>query len=206
MSAREEILQRLRAAHATVRLPPSPAIAPLVQGSASPDETLARFELEAAALGVSCYVEQTPDEVRRRVATLVHGVRILSWDADQLPYETSTVLSGVVLGNAPRHEQAAAHVGVTGCDAAIAETASLVLISGPGRSRAVSLLPLTHIAIVERHQLCFSMADAFTTHRHRFGDSASWTVITGPSRTADIELTLTLGIHGPGRLVVVIGP
>jgi L-lactate dehydrogenase complex protein LldG len=111
-----------------------------------------------------------------------------------------------VFARSDRSLQAAAEVGVTGCDAGIAETASLVMFSGPGRSRAVSLLPPMHVAILERRHLCFSMAEMFSTHRGRLCEAASCTIITGPSRTADIELTLTLGIHGPGRVVVIVGP
>jgi L-lactate dehydrogenase complex protein LldG len=70
----------------------------------------------------------------------------------------------------------------------------------------VSLLPPFHIALVERRRLCFSMAEVFEAYRDRLAGSASCTFITGPSRTADIELTLTLGIHGPGRVAVIIGP
>ena len=88
----------------------------------------------------------------------------------------------------------------------MAETGSLVMFSAPGRSRAVSLLPQFHIALVERAKLYFSMAEVFETYRDRLEGSASCTFITGPSRTADIELTLTLGIHGPGRVAVIIGP
>jgi L-lactate dehydrogenase complex protein LldG len=116
------------------------------------------------------------------------------------------MLEGAALGSDPRERQAAAELGITGCDAAIAETASLVLLSGRGRSRAVSLLPAVHLALAQRHQLCLTMAEMFEQYSGALQSAASCTLITGPSRTADIELTLTLGIHGPGRVVVVIGP
>jgi L-lactate dehydrogenase complex protein LldG len=121
-------------------------------------------------------------------------------------YEVLSRVTNVCLGNASRAQQAQAQVGLTGCDAAIAETGSIVLFSGPGRSRAVSLLPPVHLAVVRRSVLCFTMAEMFSKHAQRFRDSSACTVITGPSRTADIELTLTLGIHGPGRVIVVLGP
>ena len=70
----------------------------------------------------------------------------------------------------------------------------------------VSLLPPFHVALVERSRLLFSMAEVFEAYRDRLESSASCTFITGPSRTADIELTLTLGIHGPGRVAVIVGP
>jgi L-lactate dehydrogenase complex protein LldG len=97
-------------------------------------------------------------------------------------------------------------VGVTGCHAAIAETGSLVLLSGPGTSRTVSLLPPVHLAVVRPEDLCSTLAELFATRQGLLRDAASCTIVTGPSRTADIELTLTLGVHGPGVVVVVIGP
>jgi L-lactate dehydrogenase complex protein LldG len=204
MNARERILSRLRAV--TPDLPPSAAIHGGAPMTTSPDERLARFSLEATALGIECHVEVTADDVRARVAGLVADRQVLSWNPEHLPYGLGRVTTHAILGSAPRHAQASADVGLTGCDAAIAETGSLVLFSGPGRSRAVSLLPPVHIAVVRRDLLCFAMAEVFASHAARFDDSAACTIITGPSRTADIELTLTLGIHGPGRVIVIIGP
>ena len=210
-SAREQILQRLRSARATARLPQLEDLSPIDVPRASLDECVTRFAVESAALGVDCHIEASAEDVRRRLASLVHGARVATWASEHLPYtvgeDTRFATSGGD-GTLPdgRAGEAIADVGVTGCDAAIAETASLVMFSAPGRSRTVSLLPPTHIALVERGQLCFSMAEVFIRYRERFRDTASCTVITGPSRTADIELTLTLGIHGPGRVIVIIGP
>ena len=206
MTSKERILARLHSARVGSRLPrvdapPTPAT---VRPTA--DACLLRFEVEAAALGMECYVEPSLADVRTRLAALVDGRRVSSWDPAHLPYQAATALTDPILGNSTRAEQASAEVGVTGCDAAIAETASLVLFSGPGRSRVVSLLPPFHVAIVERSVLQFSMAEVFESHRARLCDSTSCTLITGPSRTADIELTLTLGIHGPGRVAVIVGP
>ena len=206
MTTKDRILTRLRSARGESRLPRVEVPAPLVEPPPAADACLLRFAVEAQALGVECYIESSIAAVHTRLAGLVHGRRVLSWNPEHLPYQTAAVLAGPVLGDATRHNQASAEVGVTGCDAAVAETASLVMFSAPGRSRAVSLLPAFHVAIVERCTLQFSMAQVFAAHRERFRTSASCTFITGPSRTADIELTLTLGIHGPGRVAVIIGP
>jgi L-lactate utilization protein LutC len=169
-------------------------------------ECLARFQEELSALGVESHLETTQDCVQRRVTTLLAGRRVLSWDREALPYALGSIVGDAVFAGDPRDAQAAAEVGLTGCDAAIAETGSLVLLSGPGRSRAVSLLPPVHLAVVRSEDLCFSLGDVFRTHAGRLSQAASCTLITGPSRTADIELTLTLGVHGPGTVLVVIGP
>jgi L-lactate dehydrogenase complex protein LldG len=205
MSARQRILGRLRAA-ATSRLPQAVAPTSSRIDTASPDECVARFAAEAAALGVDCHIEMAPADVRARLLELVTGHSVLSWDPTSLPYGVGEMLEHPLHGDAPLALQAAAEFGVTACDAAVAETASLVLFSAPGRSRTVSLLPPVHVAIVERSKLCLSLGDVFERYRDRVQDAASCTIITGPSRTADIELTLTLGIHGPGRVIVILGP
>jgi len=206
---RATILARLREAQRTARLPGERPGTPrsLEFASRSPEECLERFQRELTALGVETYLEASAADVRNRVMTLVAGRRLLSWDPELLPYQLASVLTSfIILGRNTREEQAAAEIGLTGCDAAIAETGSLVLLSGKGKSRAVSLLPTTHVAVVRRGDLYFSMGEFFRKSGERLAESAGCTIITGPSRTADIELSLTLGVHGPGRVVVVIGP
>jgi L-lactate dehydrogenase complex protein LldG len=206
VSARARILGRLRSARTGSRVPRVEAPASVAEPHPEATVWLPRFEVEAQALGVECYVEASLTGVHTRLASLIDGRRVLSWHPEHLPYHAARVVIDPILGVAARSQLASAAVGVTGCDAAVAETASLVLFSGPGRSRAVSLLPPFHIALVERAKIHFSMADVFETYRERLRASASCTFITGPSRTADIELTLTLGIHGPGRVAVIVGP
>ena len=205
-TARDAILERLRTARATVTVPRAEAAAPTPFVRRSREECVQRFLLEAAAVGIECWAERTAEDVRARVRTLLHGLRVASWDPDQLPCGAGDLVREAILGRAPRKELALADIGLTGCDAAIAETGSLAMISAPGRSRAISLLPPAHVAIVTPDRVCFSMAEFFADHATRLRQAASCTLITGPSRTADIELTLTLGIHGPGRVVIVAGP
>jgi L-lactate dehydrogenase complex protein LldG len=203
MEPRERILQRLRSGRGNSRLPLSEPRRDAGHASAAaaqdPEQLLARFVVEAAALGVDCHVEVTPDAVRERLGAILEEKSVAMWEPEYLPYEAATLTR-------VRAAAADAQIGLTGCDAAIAETASLVMFSAPGRPRTVSLLPPIHVALVRREQLCFSMADVFSNFRERFAHAAACTIITGPSRTADIELTLTLGIHGPGRVVVIVGP
>jgi L-lactate dehydrogenase complex protein LldG len=97
-------------------------------------------------------------------------------------------------------------VGITGAHGALADTGSIVAVSGPGRGRIASLLPPTHIAVIGAEQLSPTLA-AFLAANPAVADVGSNVVaITGPSRTGDIEGTLVLGVHGPGDLhVIVIG-
>ena len=103
---------------------------------------------------------------------------------------------------------ASADIGITGADFAIADTGTLVLLSGPEQPRLTSLLPPVHIAILEKETIVPNIHALFA----RLGKSyenydklcSCISFITGPSRTADIELNLTLGVHGPGRAIVII--
>jgi L-lactate dehydrogenase complex protein LldG len=206
VSGRAAVLARLAAAQRTARLPAPPAAKPLVSVPRSAAECRDRFARELAGLGVDCHVEGSPGAVRARVSALVEGKRVLSWDPEQLPYGLGALLGAAARGSSPRDEQAQAEIGVTGCHGAIAETGSLAVRSGPGCSRTVSLLPPVHVAVVTPRDFCFTMGELFAREAGRIGEAACCTFITGPSRTADIELTLTLGVHGPGKVVVVVGP
>lgn len=96
-------------------------------------------------------------------------------------------------------------VGVTGCFCAIAETGTLLCLSGIGTPPSTSLLPETHIALVPCSRIVKTMEDAWAlvrSERARMPRAANF--ISGPSRTADIEQTLVLGAHGPYRVHVLL--
>lgn len=95
-------------------------------------------------------------------------------------------------------------VGITSAQAAIAETGTLVLDSVHERHRLVSLVPPVHIAIVNASTIYETVGEALSSLRKQQELSPAVTFITGPSRTADIELTLTVGVHGPQELYVII--
>jgi L-lactate dehydrogenase complex protein LldG len=96
----------------------------------------------------------------------------------------------------------AADVGLGGADAALAETGTVVISSGPGRSRLATLLPPVYIALVP--VACLT-PDIFTWTAARQGDlPANVTLVSGPSKTADIEQTLAVGVHGPRRFVALL--
>ena len=110
---------------------------------------------------------------------------------------------------AHREAAAGAQIGVTGVDWALAETGTLILVSGSGRPRSTSLLPDTHVAVFGKGQLLESleqvgiMLEALHAGAARSLSGAMINFITGPSRTADIELTLTRGVHGPKEVHAV---
>lgn len=94
--------------------------------------------------------------------------------------------------------------GVTSAQWAIAETGTLVLESKSERNRLVSLIPPMHIAIVEAGRIRRTMSEALEAVSKASELSRTVTFITGPSRTSDIELTLAIGVHGPGKLHVIV--
>jgi len=215
MNAREAILARVRAAARTGRVPTGHAGSPKTSAqeersakalASRSEDLLTHFSRELAALGVDCHVESTADAVRARIEGLARDKTILSWDPDRLPYEVGSILPAAATGAAGRSVQAGAALGVTGCHAAIAETGSLVVLSGPGTPRTASLLPPEHLCVVRRADLYASMGEFFRVRAADIAAASCCTFITGPSRTADIELTLTLGVHGPGKVVVIVGP
>ena len=104
----------------------------------------------------------------------------------------------LVSPNAEKHEMALCDLGVTEADFLLPETGTLVLRSSAIQPRAVSLLPRVHLAIVRPDMLRPDMHQVFAES----SNSHYLLFITGPSRTADIELTVTLGVHGPKYLYV----
>jgi L-lactate dehydrogenase complex protein LldG len=204
--ARAAILQRVRDAQRTGTFPAVSSRPPNPLEPLPADAVLARFLAELDALGVDHYVEDVADAVRARIVSIVDGRRVLSWNVDRLPYAVATALPGAATGDSPRDAQAAAEVGVTGCDAVIAETGTLVMLSGAGRPRAASLLPSVHVCIVRRSEMFMTMGEYFERRPATIATAACCTFITGPSRTADIELTLTVGVHGPRKVIVIVGP
>jgi L-lactate dehydrogenase complex protein LldG len=96
-------------------------------------------------------------------------------------------------------------VGITDVQAAIAETGSLVCTAGPGSARGLSLVPPIHIAIVRRSQVVPDLIDYWTPSLNaQLPPSSSVALITGPSKTADIEGVLITGVHGPREVHILL--
>ena len=177
----------------------------LPRGSAA---LLDRFVAEAEALSAEVFVEPTAEAVRERVRVLCDGARILAWSETHLPLGVGEALGGATLlsSEAPLRERARADVGLTGADGAVASIGALILGCRAGRSRDPSVLPPLHVAVLRRGDIHPDLASALDATAELRRTCSSVHLIAGPSRTADIELCLTLGVHGPGRVVIVVGP
>jgi L-lactate dehydrogenase complex protein LldG len=116
----------------------------------------------------------------------------LDWPAAGLSIETRPTLGDDRLG-------------ITGCFCAIAETGTIVITSGAGTPTATALLPDTHIAIVRAKRIVSGMEEAFGLIRAEQGAMPrALNLISGPSRTGDIEQTIVLGAHGPFRVHLLV--
>jgi L-lactate dehydrogenase complex protein LldG len=113
--------------------------------------------------------------------------------------------AGAGLAVAARAARADDLVGISGAFCAIAETGTLMLLSGPQTPATVSLLPETHVALLPVTQVVARMEDAWARLRAAHGRlPRAVNFVSGPSRTADIEQTVTLGAHGPYRVLIVL--
>jgi L-lactate dehydrogenase complex protein LldG len=102
-----------------------------------------------------------------------------------------------------------APICISGADVGIAESGTLVVLSGPGRGRLASLLAPVYIGVLRTARIVRGLGEALAAVQSQHGpdvfrDRSNFTLISGPSRTADIELTLTLGVHGPREVHVVL--
>jgi L-lactate dehydrogenase complex protein LldG len=155
-----------------------------------------------------------------RLARERRAERLLAWDGAQLPVpgllealraaglrvDTGLVSAGE--GRAARlNDLETISLGLTGVDAAIAETGSLVLLAGPGRPRLAAMSVRTHLALFTPEQLHPTLAAWLAGRPELAADlraRSAAVFITGPSRTGDIEMTLTVGVHGPGEVIAVL--
>jgi L-lactate dehydrogenase complex protein LldG len=184
-------------------------------------QTLEAFRREFEGVAGVFHRAATTDMVPAVVAEIARDRRareLVTWHAAALGADLSAALGarGLDVHQMPAAEPsggaereglraiaARADLGLTGVDLAIAETGTLVLVSGAGRPRSTSLLPPCHVAVFDRTALVESLRQVGVFLEAWHGDGrppaggAAINFITGPSRTADIELTLTRGVHGP---------
>jgi L-lactate dehydrogenase complex protein LldG len=228
MTARETFLANVRSAVAAGNqagqargLPSGPRVA-YQGGGPTPVQ---RFLDELRAAGGQGYVTRSDEHAAELVMAIVTRSAakkaILSGDlVNRLQLKLALRDRGVeavteneLQANAAKEALFAAEIGITGVDWLIAETGSVVLGARPGQARSPSLLPPTHIAVAERAQLLPDLFDLFDhalitpSRPHPLTPSrlpSCLTIITGPSKTGDIELKLVTGVHGPGELHVVL--
>jgi len=208
MSAREAILARLARARGAgpapedaddrIRRHPRGPIPP------SGDDPVRRFREQALGLRSDVATVTSLAEVPERVAGYLRE-RQLPMQAVCWPALMALDWRAAGLDVQARPARGDDAAGITGAFAAITETGTLMLLSGPDTPGTVSLLPETHIAVVERARVVATMEEAWDRLRAEHGSlPRAVTFVSGPSRTADIEQTITLGAHGPYRVFIIV--
>jgi L-lactate dehydrogenase complex protein LldG len=217
--ARAEILQLIRSrlaesAGLNARRSPTLPLAATVPFVSDERSLVETFKQQLESVGGHCIVVSDESELTTALKHVVGEIEANGLETRRVALSDSPLL-GVIMRDleAQGHEIAVTppasdlfqfDIGITSAQAAIAETGTLVLEQARERNRLVSLLPPVHIAIVNAGDICATMSEAITRARNESATSSAITFITGPSRTADIELTLTIGVHGPKELYVIV--
>ncbi len=212
-AARTAIFKRIRQAQ---NRPEQPTAAELEEASRylashapgpRPDlgpDLVARFRQQAERTSQTVDQVATMDAVPAAVERYLSGLGLpkqaIAWQTlTGLPWQSAGLS---VEFRKPVNEDL---VGITGCFCAVAETGTLMLLSGPETFSSAALLPETHIAIVPLSRIVGSIEDAFSLAKQERGELPRATnFISGPSRTGDIEQTIVLGAHGPYRVHVIL--
>jgi L-lactate dehydrogenase complex protein LldG len=217
--SRDSFLARVRQATAAGRAHRVAAGADLSQRVGyigAGDDPVERFATEVTAVGGRAHAVADHDAARAKLAEIIAAQQVqraLCW---QHPVLDRLDLGGLlkslnvehlhyeILSQLPPGEQRrlalSAEIGISGTTYAVAETGSLAVAAGPGSERLASLAPPVHVAVVEAQQILPDLFDLFD--RLQDADpqkiATNLALITGPSKTGDIELKLTTGVHGPG--------
>ncbi|MEA3438683.1 MAG: LUD domain-containing protein [Chloroflexota bacterium] len=185
----------------SIPTPSSPSPSPFTPPP-SPLPPIDRFETELTALG-GTFIRCQESQVGDFIISFLHERKIdaiQSWATTNLPDGLLETLqsAGIRVHISPH---ASLRAGLTGALAGIAETGTLVVTAGEGQPQTASLLPEIHIAILRSKDIHENLPQVLNLREVK--DASSAFLISGPSRTADIEMTLTIGVHGPREVHVV---
>ena len=224
-SSRETILNKLRSARRPFEnAPPRPQtyLNVTTQEDESPEALLARFTKELNALTGEVYAVEGDEAARDKVLEILaqfEAKSILAWDFTHIPVaglEAAIRAQGIDIIQPDTHDDmrmellnasADAQVGLTGADAAAATTATLVFTTAPGKGRIPTVLAPVHLVVITLDQIVPRIESWIAAQRASglpLRDSANFCFVTGPSRTGDIEMQMVLGVHGPGKIRVVV--
>lgn len=225
-TSRDHILKKLRAARkpfpdAPPRPQPYRPVAPLDDQSS--EGLLERFGREITNLLGEIVIVEGDEAARLAILDLLRAQQttdLLAWDFRYIPVvglEAAIHNAGITIHHPETHDEFRAETietirhaqaGLTGADAAIAATGTLIVSTGPGKGRIPTVLAPTHIAVVTLDQIVPRLEDWVAQQRANglasIRDRGNICFISGPSRTGDIEMQMILGVHGPGKVQVVV--
>ncbi|RDV82445.1 LutC/YkgG family protein [Ammonifex thiophilus] len=175
------------------------------------EELISAFSAQARLLGAEVYRASSPGEARALVKEIIEstGVRRVALASSPLLASLDLIpvieAAGAELVKGSLREQAeTAEMGITAFELAVAETGTLVHDATELDTRLFSMLPLVHLALVPVRGLVANLEEALNYWLTRGEIPGYLAFVSGPSRTADIERVLTVGVHGPGRLLIVL--
>lgn len=206
---RDAFLALVRERLSGVEAPPLPVELPptFATGDGRLVDLFERFSDELAKVGGEARLLHAY-ELADAFAELAEGHRVAVVGRDVGPFlarvEEGLRRAGCEAVEPSRETAAEADLGVTGAALAVASTGSVLLPMGPNAPRVASLLPPLHIVVVPNDRLVPGFEELFAELPHHATERAQTVLITGPSRTGDIELTLVRGVHGPTRVVVLV--
>ena len=216
MNSRETILSSIRT-HLAASEPhdePTTHVDPVEVIEARPASLVELFKKSLEVVSGHCIIAhgemEVVDALTRTIARLQqtkHRARAIAISdapmVDRLIRQTDLEIDELAI--APdAHEVFRFDVGISTAQAAIAETGTLVLDAATERHRLVSLVPPVHIAIIDAAWIYHTLGEALAFVHRNAQINPSVTFVSGPSRTADIELTLAIGVHGPQELYVIV--
>jgi L-lactate dehydrogenase complex protein LldG len=160
------------------------------------------------ALAGKTHRAASADDARDYVSSVIAGRTAVASNAPILRECGVDALPGVRVGITDSGELRAvcstAACGISGADYGLADTGTLVMLSSRHEARLISLLPPVYVALVARERLLTGLDELLSVLPLPAEQTSSMVLITGPSRTADIEQILVRGVHGPGEIHVVV--
>lgn len=211
---RAAFLDRVRERLTGVHPPPLPRDLPRTAASGDGRPPAARFVEELGKVGGVAEVVSRADlaeAVAAAARATEAAVAVVSPDVGPYGEEVAAGLreAGVeeVAAASPeewREAAARADLGVTGALAAVASSGSLLVSAGAASSRLASLLPKAHLAVLSDDRLLPGFEELFAALPDTLAHASSAVLVTGPSRTADIEMELVRGVHGPRQVHVLL--
>ena len=208
--SRDNILHKVRTAlgRSVGEIPPPPPPARIAIPSIGLDRKIESFCQRLDALAGKTHIASSPADAVDWVRGILNNRPAVASNAPLLRELGITALPAVRSGVTDREDLRALcstiAVGITAADYCLADTGTLVMFSSREEARLISLLPPVHIAVVSRDRMLSGLDELLSIAPLPADRSSSMVLITGPSRTADIEQILVRGVHGPGELYAVV--
>jgi L-lactate dehydrogenase complex protein LldG len=210
MTSRQQILDDIRRALGRANSkPPAPLTAALLRiPQMDRNHHTSLFVQNLEKLAGKCVIVRNRAAVVPALRDLLQGKRAVASNGPYLKACGITglpeVQSGFTDGEALREACAAADVGITSVEYALAETGTFVMLSSAQEARLISLLPPVHVAVFPQSRILANLDQLLAVIPKPSDATSAMVLITGPSRTADIEQILVRGVHGPGEVYAII--